>query len=158
MQIAILAAGNVGGALGKGWARTGHRITDGVPNPAEPKYQSAAAAAGNAGAADTARDAEVIVRAVPFGAVEDVLRAAGDLEGRIILDTTNPLRMNGPALELSMGFGQSGGEYVASLAAGATPGSSARGDDIAARRSRHPSGHDRRCSGSALPHRRTADV
>jgi 8-hydroxy-5-deazaflavin:NADPH oxidoreductase len=121
LQIAILGASNVGGALGKGWARTGHRITYGVPNPADPKYQSAAAAAANpASRADALRDAEVIVLAVPFGAGEDVLRAAGDLKGRIILDATNPSRMNGPGLELSMGFTQSGGEYVTSRAVGAS--------------------------------------
>jgi predicted dinucleotide-binding enzyme len=30
MHIAILGAGNVGGALGKGWSRAGHSIAYGV--------------------------------------------------------------------------------------------------------------------------------
>jgi predicted dinucleotide-binding enzyme len=31
MRIAILGAGNVGGALGRGWAAHGHQIFYGVP-------------------------------------------------------------------------------------------------------------------------------
>ena len=37
MRVAILGAGNVGGALGKGWSRKGHAIHYGVPDPQERK-------------------------------------------------------------------------------------------------------------------------
>jgi 8-hydroxy-5-deazaflavin:NADPH oxidoreductase len=46
MKIAILGAGNVGSALGIGWARAGHRILFGVSNPHDTKHQAVAAAAG----------------------------------------------------------------------------------------------------------------
>ena len=40
MKIAILGAGNVGGALGKGWAAKGHSVYFGVPEPQSEKMQT----------------------------------------------------------------------------------------------------------------------
>ena len=80
MRIAIIGAGNVGGALGKGWARAGHTITYGVPDPADDKHRTAAEPAGGAGVFSVARaaqQAEAIVLAVPFDAVNNALAAAG---------------------------------------------------------------------------------
>ena len=123
MQIAILGAGNVGGALGQGWGRTGHAISYGVPDPADPKYGQAAEAAGNARldtVPEAVRGVDVIVLATPFNAVEAALAAAGDLSGKIVIDCTNPLRMGAAGLELSLGFDRSAAEHVASLARGAS--------------------------------------
>lgn len=123
MRIAILGAGNVGGALGKGWARAGHSIAYGVPDPTDAKHVPVAKAAGGANVgtvAEAARQADAIVLAVPFGAVEAALGACGDLAGRIVIDATNPLRMGSGGLELSVGFSASGGEQVAALASGAS--------------------------------------
>ena len=50
MQIAIIGAGNVGGALGKGWARAGHAVAYGVPDPSAAKHRAVAEAAGDAAA------------------------------------------------------------------------------------------------------------
>ena len=46
LQIAVTEAGNVGGARGRGWARKGHAIAYGVPDPAHPKHRATAEAAG----------------------------------------------------------------------------------------------------------------
>ena len=48
MDIAIIGAGSVGAALGKGWAKAGHSISYGVSRPGDAKYAPAAAAAGGA--------------------------------------------------------------------------------------------------------------
>lgn len=40
MRVAIIGAGNVGSALGRAWLRVGEDIVFGVPNPADPKYNS----------------------------------------------------------------------------------------------------------------------
>ena len=122
MKIAIIGAGNVGGALGKGWARVGHTITYGVPDPSETRHQATAEAAGGAGVASVSQavqGADAIVLAVPFDAVSDVLKAAGDLSGRLLIDVTNPLRMGAAGLELSLGFDRCAAEHVASLVPGA---------------------------------------
>ncbi len=122
MQIAIIGAGNVGGTLGKAWARAGHSIIYGVPDPAQAKYRPTAEAAGGARlttVAEAAQQAEAVVLAVPFDKVDAALAAAGNLSGRILIDVTNPLRMGASGLELALGFNRSGGEYVARHASGA---------------------------------------
>src|SRR6516225_8309452 len=122
MRIAILGAGSVGGALGQGWSRAGHRIVYGVPNPKDPKHAGAARAAGNAdvaGVGQAVNGAEAIVLAVPWPAVPEAIAACGDLAGRIVIDVTNPLRMGAHGLELALGFDRSGAEFVAGLAKGA---------------------------------------
>ena len=40
MKIAILGAGNVGGTLGKGWAKKGHQVFFGVRHPDDEKTQN----------------------------------------------------------------------------------------------------------------------
>ncbi len=123
MKIAILGAGNVGGALGRSWARAGHDITYGVPDPSGTKYAAITAAAGGARVttvAEAVSGADAVVLAVPFEAVEAALAACGDLVGRIVIDATNPLRMGPNGLELSLGFTSSGGEQVAQRAPGAS--------------------------------------
>ena len=120
MQIAIIGAGNVGGALGKGWARSGHVIDHAVPDPSDDKHRVTAEAAGGAGLFSVARAvqrAAAIVLAVPFDAVASALDAAGNLAGRLLIDVTNPLRMGAAGLELSLGFDWSAAEHVASLSA-----------------------------------------
>lgn len=122
MQITIIGAGNVGGALGKGWARAGHAITYGIPDPSETRHRATAEAAGGANLLPVSRavgQADAIVLAIPFEVVDDALAAAGDLSGRLLIDVTNPLRIGAGGLELSIGFDRSAGEHVASLAPGA---------------------------------------
>lgn len=124
MNIAIIGAGNVGGALGRSWARMGHRIIFGVRDPQAEKIVAVVAATGKAVSAvsvsEAARSAEVIALATPWDATATALAAVGDLCGKILIDCTNPLKFTpGVGLELTMGFSDSGGEMVARLAAGA---------------------------------------
>ena len=122
MRIAIMGAGNVGGELGKGWARAGHTIVYGVPNPSAAKHGAAAAAAGGARVAtvnEAARNADATVLAVPWAAVSKVIAACKPLKGRLILDATNPLAFGADGLSLTVGFSTSGGETVAAQAPGA---------------------------------------
>ena len=94
MNIAILGAGNIGRTLGKKWAAAGHAVTFGVRNPADPKYQAVVDHTGGesslATLAEAAAAGEVIVLAIPGGAVDDFTAAHGEtLSGKIILDATN---------------------------------------------------------------------
>ena len=116
MEIAIIGAGNVGSALGKGWARTGHRISYGVSDTGDSKYRARTEAIKVGSVSEVVQEVSVVVLAVPFASLEAVLASAGDLSGRMVIDVTNPLRMGSKGLELSMGFSQSAGEHVASLA------------------------------------------
>ena len=118
MRICIVGAGNVGRALGYGWAGKGHQVTFGVRDPASPKLadvdrtKCAVAKVG-----DGARDAEVVVLATPWNATKEAIAGCGRLAGKIVLDATNPLLPNLAGLDHP--GGRSGGQQVAAWADGA---------------------------------------
>jgi 8-hydroxy-5-deazaflavin:NADPH oxidoreductase len=119
VQIAIIGAGNVGNALGVGWLKAGHAVTFGVRDP-KTAPSDGPPGARYASVAIAARDAEAVVLAVPWPAVEEAVASAGDLHGKLLIDCTNPLRMGAGGLELEIGHTISGGERVAALASGAS--------------------------------------
>lgn len=124
MNIAIIGAGNVGGALGKSWTKAGHKVKFGVPNPKDPKYRGLLEACGsNAGTgtnAEAAAFGDAAVLATPWDATQAAIAACGDLKGKVLVDCTNPLRFTpGTGLELAIGHTISGGETVAKWAPGA---------------------------------------
>ncbi|NEW43920.1 NADPH-dependent F420 reductase [Nocardia cyriacigeorgica] len=92
MRIGIIGAGQMAQALGGGWAAAGHDVLIGARDRA-----AAAAAAHRIGhGADSGdiRDAagfgEVVLLAVPVGALDDILSAAADeMVGRAVIDCTN---------------------------------------------------------------------
>ncbi|MGA7383160.1 MAG: NADPH-dependent F420 reductase [Methylocella sp.] len=121
MKISILGAGNVGGTLGRAWARKGHDVFFGVPNPGDVKTQELLTTIGSkarAGTvAETAAAGDVIVLATPWPATKDAIQAAGNLAGKVVVDCTNPLKPDFTGLAL--GYTTSGAEQVAEWAKGA---------------------------------------
>ncbi len=121
MKIGIIGAGNVGGTLGKAWARKGHEVFFGVQRPQDGKMQELLKAAGaNARAglpAEAAAFGEVVVLATPWPATDGAVKAAGNLAGKIVIDCTNPLKPDLSGLEI--GHSTSGAEMVAGWARGA---------------------------------------
>jgi predicted dinucleotide-binding enzyme len=64
--------------------------------------------------ANAVRDAEVLLLATPWDAVRPSLREAGELDGLLLLDATNPIKAG---MQLDFGAnGESGGEQVQALA------------------------------------------
>jgi len=123
MKIAILGAGNVGGALGQSWASSGHEIIFGVPRPSEAKTQntvtSIGAKASAKGVAEAAALGEIVVLARPWAATEAAIRHAGAaLHNKAVIDCTNPLTADFSSL--TIGTNDSGGEQVARWAGGAS--------------------------------------
>lgn len=121
MNIGIIGAGNVGGALGKRWVGAHHKIKFGVRDAAKPEVQQLLQACGtdaSAGSvAEAAQFGEVIVLTTPFAAAQAALTDAGDLTGKIVIDCTNPLK---PDLSgLTIGHDNSAAEQVANWAKGA---------------------------------------
>jgi predicted dinucleotide-binding enzyme len=109
MRIAIIGTGNVGRALARALERAGHTIVFGTrtPDPSDAQQVTIAQAAADAGAT---------ILAVPFGAAQSVITAAGGFAGKVIIDATNPLGMGSRGLGLTMGFTTSGGETLAAMA------------------------------------------
>lgn len=95
-KIGIVGDGNVGSALARGLARAGNEVK--------------AVGRDQAGVREAAAWAEVVILAMPFGAIEDVVKTAGDsLAGKTVVDVTNALdeKMN-----LALGFSTSGAEEL----------------------------------------------
>jgi hypothetical protein len=118
MRIGIIGAGNIGGTLGRRWAAA-HDVVFGVRSPDDEAVRAVVDQAGHGAralsVAEAAAFAEVLVIATPFGAALDVVRAAGDLAGRIVVDCTNPV---GPGLRHALPAG-SASEAMAAAAPGA---------------------------------------
>jgi predicted dinucleotide-binding enzyme len=95
-RIGILGKGNVGGALARGLKRAGHEVKAVGDDKSEVR--------------ETAAWAEVVILAVPFGAIDSAIQAAGAaLDGKTLVDVTNALT---PAMELAVGFTTSGAEEL----------------------------------------------
>jgi 8-hydroxy-5-deazaflavin:NADPH oxidoreductase len=109
MRIAIVGAGRVGGALGRGWTRARHTVTYGVRDPDAKAAALAQRGAQVALPRQAVEWSDVVVLATPWAAVQEVLGALGDLGGRPLLDATNPI---GPGLASAVGADTSGGELV----------------------------------------------
>ena len=125
MKLAIIGAGNVGGTLGVAWAqKAGHDVFFGVRDPKSEKVQGLLGKLGGkakAGSvAEAAAFADVIVLATPWPAAQAAIGAMGDLKGKLILDTTNPLARGPDGISLEIGHSTSAGEKVQGWAAGAS--------------------------------------
>lgn len=92
--VAIIGTDDVAAALGPGFARLGHDVIYGSRDPDRDKVRELVARTGGnsaaMGQAQAAAGADVVVLAVPWDVVEDVVRNLGDLSGKIIVDPTNP--------------------------------------------------------------------
>jgi 8-hydroxy-5-deazaflavin:NADPH oxidoreductase len=95
-KIGIIGSGNVGSALARGLERAGHEVQT--------------AGRDHAAIRAIATSAEIVLLAVPFGAIDDVVAGAGKaLAGKIVIDITNALD---PKMNLVVGFTTSGAEEL----------------------------------------------
>jgi NADPH-dependent F420 reductase len=119
MNVAIIGTGNFGGALARLFASKGVKLTIGHRDP--DKAAAFAAEIGShveaGGVAAAARSADVIVLAVPYASVAEVLREAGPLTGKTVVDVTNPLTADYRGLVV--GHTTSAAEEIQKLAPGA---------------------------------------
>jgi NADPH-dependent F420 reductase len=94
MKIGIIGAGDVGGTLGNRWTQRKHEIMFGVRNLQSQNVQKLIQGDQNLKFGDI-REAvafgDVIVFAIPWTSVEETIRKAGNLSGKILIDPTNPL-------------------------------------------------------------------
>ena len=94
MKIAVIGAGNVGGALAKSWAGAGHDVVLGVKDIQDEKLKPLLEAGGNI-SADSVSNASavsdvIVIAAVP-GAVKQISEQLGDVKDKIIIDAMNSL-------------------------------------------------------------------
>lgn len=116
MKIGIIGSGNVGSALGKIWGKSGHKIMFSSRHPENLKglAESIGKNACYGLPSEAVKFGEVIVLAVPWTQVDDALKSAGPLNGKILIECTNPLKPDGSGL--AVGHTTSAGEEVAKRA------------------------------------------
>jgi hypothetical protein len=110
-HIAIVGAGNIGSALARLWSEAGQEISVAVREGSSPKSIPGVR---TGPAKEIAGKAEIVLLAVPWPACKDALASCGDLDGKIIVDCTNPVL---PTLEgLEFGGTDSAAEQLQRLA------------------------------------------
>ena len=99
MRIGIIGSGRIGGNAGALFAQAGHDVFFSFSRDSARLDALAAAAGAKAQAgspADAAAFADVLMLAVPWAMVDTALAAAGPLDGKILIDTTNQFGPDGP--------------------------------------------------------------
>jgi predicted dinucleotide-binding enzyme len=117
MKLGVIGSGNIGKAIGSWAAKVGYEVTFSAKNEAGAKAAAQAAgpsakAANVRGAVETA---DLVLLAVPYGAVKEVLTEIKPLlRGKTVIDATNALSADSSSLTL--GFTTSAAEEIAKLA------------------------------------------
>lgn len=120
--IAIIGTGRVASALGPQFAKQGHRVIYGERNPDRDSVRLLVSrtheTASATGQMEAARQAEIVVLAVPWGAAETVVKSLGDLSGKIVIDPTDPYERGQDGLAQLI-VDSSAGELIQGWAPGA---------------------------------------
>ena len=114
MRIGILGSGLMGGKLGTLFARSGHKVVFSYARSGDKLKNLAKDAGPNARAgtpAEAAQDADAILLAVHWLRMDDVLKQAGDLSGKVIVSCSLP--MDEANTRLVIGTTNSGSEELA---------------------------------------------
>jgi 8-hydroxy-5-deazaflavin:NADPH oxidoreductase len=114
MRIGILGSGLMGGKFGTLFARTGHEVTFSYARSKKKLDRLAEKAGKNARAgspADAAKGASVLLLAVPWSRVDDVLEQAGSLARKTVISCSLP--MTDDDSELAIAHTWSGAEALA---------------------------------------------
>lgn len=121
MKIGVIGSGNMGGGLGKIWAKAGHQVIFSYSRD-EHKLQQLAAAAGENATVGTPENAvlqsDIILLSVWLPSVEEVIRALGSLNGKIIITCVSGLQpdFTGQTIGLATDLKTSVAETIQQLA------------------------------------------
>src|SRR5690242_9080982 len=113
MRVGILGSGLMGGKLGTIWARAGHEVVFSYARSEEKLKKLARDAKGKARAGtprEAAQDADALLLAVHWLRIDDVLKQAGDLSGKVIVTCSLP--MNADDTDLVIAHTSSGAEEL----------------------------------------------
>ncbi len=116
MRVGILGSGLMGGKLGVLFARAGHEVVFSYATSKEKLNRHAREAGGSARAGtprEAAGGADVVLLAVHWSRIGEVLEQAGDLSGKVVVTCSIP--MNKDNTELLIAHSSSGAEALAAL-------------------------------------------
>jgi predicted dinucleotide-binding enzyme len=104
VRIGILGSGLMGGKLGTIFARAGHDVVFSYSHSKAKLEKLARDAGGEARAgtpAEAAKDADALLLAVHWSRVDDVLKKAGDLSGKVIVSCSLPMNADDTGLVIA---------------------------------------------------------
>jgi hypothetical protein len=112
MKIAIVGTGNMGTGLGRQFSKAGHKVIVGSRDPerARAKAEEIGAAA-HGTYAEAIAQAEAFLLAVNWWDLEGVFPQLGDVDGKILIDCTNPYTDNTYSTPADLG-GRSAAEVI----------------------------------------------
>src|SRR5437879_9849858 len=114
MRIGILGSGLMGGKLGTIWARAGHEVVFSYARSEQKLKKLARDAKGKARPGtprEAAQEADAVLLAVHWSRVDDVLKQAGDVSGKVVVSCSLP--MNADDTGLVIAHTSSGAEALA---------------------------------------------
>jgi 8-hydroxy-5-deazaflavin:NADPH oxidoreductase len=112
MNITLLGAGNMGSALARQFTQAGHAVRIAATSLEKAKSVAAGIPGSTAVAtAGSAADSDVVVVATPYEQAVAALREAGPLDGKVVIDVTNPLTPD--YMGLTIGHDTSASEEIA---------------------------------------------
>jgi len=112
MKVTVIGAGNMGSAFVKQLVRAGHQVRVTARDTAKAAQVAAAHPGVEAvAAAGAAAGSDAVVLATGYADAVDALRAVGDLQGRVVIDITNPLTAD--YMGLTLGHDTSAAEEIA---------------------------------------------
>lgn len=118
MKVTIIGAGNMGSAFVKQLVRAGHEVSVTARDSAKAAQVAAAHPGAKAVAvAGAANGADAVVLATGYGDAAAALQAVGDLQGKVVIDITNPLTAD--YMGLTLGHSSSAAEEIAKAVPGA---------------------------------------
>jgi predicted dinucleotide-binding enzyme len=114
MRIGLIGAGRIGGNCARQAVKGGHEVMLSFGRDRAKLEALAAELGGSTGKpADAVAFGEVVILSVPWSTIPDALEQAGDLSGKIVIDTTN---------QFGSGPMPAEGQTAASFNAGRMPG------------------------------------
>jgi predicted dinucleotide-binding enzyme len=118
MKVTVIGAGNMGAAFVKQLARAGHQVSVTARDGAKAAQVAAANPGAKAvAAAGAASDVDAVVLATGYADAAGALQAVGGLQGKVVIDITNPLTPD--YMGLTLGHGTSAAEEIAKAVPGA---------------------------------------
>lgn len=118
MKVTIIGAGNMGSAFVKQLVRAGHEVSVTARDSAKAAQVAAAYPGAQAVAvAGAANGADAVVLATGYGDAAAALQAVGNLQGKVVIDITNPLTAD--YMGLTLGHSSSAAEEIAKAVPGA---------------------------------------
>ena len=118
MKVTVIGAGNMGSAFVKQLVRAGHEVSVTARSSAKAEQVAAAHPGARAvPAASAAAGADAIVLATGYGDAVAALKSVGDVQGKVVIDITNPLSAD--YMSLTLDHSNSAAEEIAKAVPGA---------------------------------------